>query len=94
MIAAAVETFGLLDYDDSALSGESGFASSLGAGSQKRGEVIGRTQIVTLLTSEFEASDLEIDKKITVDGVEYVIRLSLAHSHMALNLTSVYLGKS
>jgi hypothetical protein len=89
-----ISTFGLLDYDDQVIEGEGGFASGLGAGSQKRGETIGRQIIVTVLTDEFEAGVLVIDRSIKADGKDYVIRLALAHSHMALNLTSLYLGKA
>jgi hypothetical protein len=89
-----VEAEGLLDYDDATMSGESGFSSAMGAGSQSRGEVIGRTITVTVLSSTFEDVKLESDVPITVDGKDYVIRYSLEHSHMSLDLTTIYLGKN
>jgi hypothetical protein len=89
-----ISTFGLLDYDDQVVEGEAGFASALGAGTQKRGEMIGRQIVVTVLTDEFEDGVLVIDRPIKVDSKNYVIRLALAHSHMALNLTNLYLGKA
>jgi hypothetical protein len=92
VVVGAVSTFGLLDYDDQVVEGESGFAGGLGAGTQKRGELIGRQLIVTVLTDDFDDGVLKIDTPITVNGVDYVIRLALAHSHMALNLTTLYLG--
>ena len=92
VVVGAVNTFGLLDYDDQVIEGESGFASGAGAGVQKRGELVGRQIVVTVLTDDFNPGDRAIDQKITVDGVDYVIRLPLAHSHMALNLTTLYLG--
>jgi hypothetical protein len=94
VVVGAVNSFGLLDYDDQVIEGESGFASGLGAGTQKRGELIGRQIIVTVLTDDFASGALAIDTPINVNGVDYVIRLPLAHSHMALNLTTLYLGKA
>lgn len=94
VVCGTVTTNGLLDFDDAAMSGESGFQSSMGAGSQKRGEVIGRTLILTVLTSDFEGVTLESNVPIVVDGVNYVIRYALEHEHMSLDLTAVYLGKA
>jgi hypothetical protein len=93
VVCGSVSTFGLLDYDDQVVQAESGFASGLGAGTQKRGEVMGRQIIVTVLTDEFDEGALAIDTPIDVDGKAYVIRLALEHSHMQLNLTNVYLSK-
>src|SRR6266498_2109053 len=93
VVCGAVSTTGLLDYDDQLIEGEAGFSSGAGAGMQKRGEVLGRQLVLTVLTDDFDAGQLTIDTAITVDGVDYVIRLPLAHSHMALNLTTLYLGK-
>ena len=92
VVCGPVSGFGLLDYDDSAMGGESGFASALGSGTQSRGEVIGRTLILTVLSSDFADVDLVSDTAITVDGTDYVIRYALEHSHMALTLTAIYLG--
>lgn len=89
----AVNTFGLLDYDDQAIEGEAGFSTAAGAGSQKRGQVIGRQIVVTVLTSDFPEGALAQDAAIQVDGQDYVIRLPLEHSHMALELTNLYLRK-
>jgi len=94
VVFGAVSTNGVLDYDDQLELGESGFQSSMGAGSQKRGQVIGRQLILTVLTSDFADEPLESDESITVDGVEYEIIYAQAHSHMALNLTAVYLRKA
>jgi hypothetical protein len=94
VVCGTVETDGLLDYDDHVLEGEAGFGSGAGAGTQKRGEVIGRQQVLTVLTDDFDDGQLAIDTPINVDGADYVIRLALAHSHMQLNLTTVYLGKA
>jgi len=94
VICGGVTTNGLLDYDDQVVEGESGFASGLGAGTQKRGELIGRQIIVTVLSDDFDDGVLVIDTPITVNGVDYVIRLALAHSHMQLDLTTLYLGKA
>jgi hypothetical protein len=93
VVLGDVSTFGLLDYDDQVVQAESGFASGLGAGTQKRGEVMGRQIIVTVLTDDFEDGALAIDTTIKVDGKDYVIRLPLEHSHMQLNLTNLYLSK-
>jgi hypothetical protein len=88
-----VNDFGLLDYDDQVIEGETGFQSSLGAGTQKRGGVIGRQLILTVLTSTFADADLSSDQPITVDGQDYEISYSLSHLHMALDLTAIYLRK-
>jgi hypothetical protein len=93
VVCGPVTTYGLLDYDDQLIEGEAGFASGAGAGTQKRGQAVGRQIIVTVLSDEFPPGVLAIDTPITVDGGSYVIRLALAHSHMALNMTSLYLGK-
>jgi|SRR5882724_2708867 len=94
VVCGDVSTNGLLDYDDQIVEGEAGFSTGMGAGTQKRGELIGRQIIVTVLSDEFDDGVLVIDTPITVNGKDYVIRLALAHSHMALNLTSLYLGKA
>jgi hypothetical protein len=94
VVCGSVNTYGLLDYDDQIVEGEAGFASGIGGGTQKRGEIIGRQIIVTVLSDEFQPGALAIDTPITVDGTDYVIRTALAHSHMGLNLTSLYLGRS
>jgi hypothetical protein len=94
VVCGGVTAEGLLDFDDATISGESGFSSSLGAGSQSRGEVIGRTITVTVLSSTFVGVNLESDVPITVDGTAYVIRYGLEHSHMSLDLTTLYLGKN
>ena len=94
VILGDIETSGLLDYDDQVIEGETGFASGLGAGTQKRGELVGRVIIVTVLTNDFPDGALAIDAEINVDGVDYAIRNALAHSHMALDLTSLYLRKN
>jgi hypothetical protein len=90
----AVDAKGLLDFDDATMSGESGFTSAMGAGSQSRGEVIGRTITVTVLSSTFEGVSIESDVPITVDGTDYVIRYALEHSHMSLDLTTIYLARN
>ena len=89
----AVSTNGLLDFDDQLVGGESGFTSALGAGKQSRGEVVARQLIVTVLASDFVDVTLESYVPITVDGVDYVIRYALEHSHMTLDLITLYLGK-
>lgn len=94
VVLGTVETFGLLDYDDQVVEGESGFQTGAGAGVQKRGELIGRQIICTVLTDEFDDGALAVDTPISVDGKDYVIRLALSHSHMSLNLTNLYLGKA
>jgi hypothetical protein len=94
VVCGAVNTLGLLDYDDQVIEGESGFSSGAGAGTQKRGQVVGRQIIVTVLSDEFDDGVLTIDTPIKVDGADYVIRLALQHSHMQLDLTNVYLGKA
>ncbi len=94
VVCGDVTTEGLPDYDDQVLAGESGFQSSLGAGTQKRGGVIGRQLIVTVLTSEFADVELVSGTEITVDGTDYVIRYALSHLHMALDLTAIYLGEA
>lgn len=94
VVCGGVTAEGLLDFDDATMSGESGFQSSMGAGSQSRGEVIGRTITVTILSSTFVGVSLESGVPITVDGTDYAIRYALEHSHMALDLTTLYLGKN
>lgn len=94
VVCGSVNTSGLLDYDDQVLGGESGFQSSLGAGTQKRGGVIGRQLILTVLTSDFADVELVSDTEINVDGTDYVVRYALSHLHMALDLTAIYLGKA
>lgn len=94
VVCAGVNTFGLLDYDDQVVESETGFRSALGSGTQKRGELIGRQIICTVLSDDFDDGTLVIDASINVNGVDYVIRLALAHLHMALNLTTLYLGKA
>jgi len=93
VVCGGVSTFGLKDYDDQVIEGEAGFASSAGAGTQKRGELIGRQIIATVLTDDFPPGTLTIDTPITVDGEFYVIRTALSHSHMGLNLTNLQLGR-
>lgn len=93
VVCGDVTASGLLDFDDQTMSGESGFTSAMGAGSQSRGEVIGRQMILTVLSSDFADVTLESGVAITVDGVDYVIRYALEHEHMALDLTAIYLGK-
>jgi hypothetical protein len=94
VVVSNVTTYGLKDYDDQVIEGESGFASGSGAGTQKRGELIGRQIVLTVLSDDFPPGTLAIDTPITADGENYVIRLALAHSHMGLNLTTLYLGKA
>jgi hypothetical protein len=94
VVCGGVSTLGLFDDDDQVIEGESGFASGVGAGIQKRGQVVGRQIIVTVLSDEFEDGVLTIDAPIQVKGTDYVIRLALGHSHMQLNLTNLYLGKA
>jgi hypothetical protein len=94
VVCGAIEGEGIFDADDAQMSGEAGFSSSMGAGSQSRGEVIGRTMTVTVLSSTFADVSLASDVPITVDGVDYVIRFALEHSHMGLDMTTIYLGKN
>jgi hypothetical protein len=94
VVCGAVEGKGIFDADDAQMSGEAGFSSSMGAGSQTRGEVIGRTMTVTVLSSTFADAGIASDVPITVNGVDYVIRFALEHSHMGLDMTTIYLGKN
>jgi len=94
VVCGSVNAFGLLDYDDGAMGGESGFASGSGSGTQKRGEVVGRVLVLTVLSSDFADVVLESDVPINVDGIDYVIRYALEHSHMTLTMTAIYLGKA
>jgi hypothetical protein len=94
VVLGEVSTLGVLEYDDQVVQAESGFASGLGAGIQKRGEVMGRQIVVTVLTDEFDDGVLAIGTPIKVDGKNYVIRLALEHSHMQLNSTNLYLSKA
>ena len=94
VVCGTVEGKGLIDFDDATQSGELGFSAALGAGSQLRGEVVGRTITVTVSSSTFADANLESDVPITVDGTNYVIRDALEHSHIALDLTTLYLGRN
>jgi hypothetical protein len=89
VVSGSVNTLGLIDSDQHVLEGDAGFAGS----AQMRGEVVGSQLIVTVLTDDFAAGALAIDTAVTVNGTAYVIRLALAHSHVALNTTTLYLGK-
>ena len=91
VVSGDTTTQGLLDYDDYVAEGEPGFKSAAGAGLQKRGELVGRQIIVTVLSDEFSDGELEIDQLIEVDGQDYVIRLAIEHSHVALATTTLYL---
>jgi hypothetical protein len=92
VVCGAVNTFGLLGHDDHVVEGEPGFPSRGGAGLQKRGELVGRQILVTVLSADFADGALAIDAPITVGGNDYVIRLAIENSHMALKLTTLYLG--
>jgi hypothetical protein len=49
---------------------------------------------VTVLSSTFADAGIASDVPITVNGVDYVIRFALEHSHMGLDMTTIYLGKN
>lgn len=63
---------------DQADDGEQGFGSGYGAGSQRRGEVIGQDILAVALVSDFPANALAIDATLTVNAGDftgsYVIR--------------------
>lgn len=91
---AGTDGMGLASYDDQVLEGETGFASGAGAGTQKRGELIGRQIVVEVLTDDFPGGSLLIDAPAIVGGQQYLVRLALSQSHLGLNLTNLYLRKA
>lgn len=90
----STDGLGIWAYDDQVLEGETGFPSGAGAGTQKRGELVGRNIVVTVLTDDFPEEALMIDAPASVGGTQYEVRLALSQSHLGLNLTNLYLRKA
>jgi hypothetical protein len=91
----ATTTLCMLTVDDSVAEGESGFATGSGAGVQKRGEVIARQIVATVLTEDFNDGELAIDAPLTINDGDfagsYVVSNRLLSQHVGLNLTKLYL---
>jgi len=85
----------MVAVDDQVIEGEAGFATGAGAGTQKRGEVIGRQIMATVLTQDFPEGTLDIDTPMTIDdgpfAGSYAIRERLLQQHVGLSLTKLYL---
>jgi len=93
----ATTTLAMLTVDDQVAEGETGFATGSGAGSQKRGEVVIRQIVATVLTQDFNDGELAIDAPVTVnDGNfagSYAISNRLLSQHVGLNLTKLFLRR-
>jgi butyrate kinase len=91
----ATTTGAMLTVDDQVAEGESGFQSGAGAGVQKRGEVIARQIVATVLTDDFNVGELAIDATATInDGGfagNYVVSKRLLSQHAGLSLTKLFL---
>lgn len=93
----ATTTMAMLTVDDQVAEGETGFGSGSGAGSQKRGEVVVRQILATVLTEDFNDGELVIDDPVTVnDGNfagDYMISNRLLSQHVGLSLTKLFLRR-
>lgn len=94
----ATTTLAMITVDDQVAEGEAGFASGGGAGLQKRGEVVIRQIVATVLTADFNDGELAIEAPMTInDGNfagSYAISNRLLSQHVGLNLTKLYLRRS
>lgn len=91
----ATTTQAMLTVDDQVAEGESGFQTGAGAGVQKRGEVIARQIVATVLTDDFGVGELAIDATATINDGDfagnYVVSSRLLSQHAGLNLTRLFL---